>query len=417
MSTAEDTAAVSGEVEQRQLPRKRGHEEVQVVENETDAGGRGRPADVIATGDGVASVNEADERFKKADGRRFSGLDEGEWSGPWMFVQMADSQLGMWRRTSWDEELACLELSVKMINQLRPRPKFVAVCGDLVNEYPDTADRRRLAQPSDPVVMERQVVDFKRAMNKVDAEIPLICMCGNHDVGDLPDRAAIELYRQRFGDDFFEFRVGGSRCFVLNSSLFSAQEESRTGDKTEALEIAAEQDAWLEAIEKNTSEVNAAVSEDAWTPPGIAFSHIPPFVFEHDEPKGYFNLEPAVRKPVLRRMRKAGVKKWFCGHYHRNAGGWCEDLEVVVTAAVGTNVDTRADLEDPVDRLNIKGMDFPTFRACPSTSGLRCVCVTREHGVRHRWFTLDSVPASIDLPSASADWSGAAPAVSQSSNL
>lgn len=29
------------------------------------------------------------------------------------------------------------------------------------------------------------------------------------------------------------------------------------------------------------------------------------------------------------------MSKLFCGHYHRNDGGWDENLEVIVTSAVG----------------------------------------------------------------------------------
>lgn len=32
----------------------------------------------------------------------------------------------------------------------------------------------------------RQIADFKRVFGRVDADIPLLCACGNHDVGDCP---------------------------------------------------------------------------------------------------------------------------------------------------------------------------------------------------------------------------------------
>ena len=44
------------------------------------------------------------DRFLRASGRCFRGLDEREWTGPFVFVQMADTQLGMLKKdVSWDE--------------------------------------------------------------------------------------------------------------------------------------------------------------------------------------------------------------------------------------------------------------------------------------------------------------------------
>lgn len=43
----------------------------------------------------------------------------------------------------------------------------------------------------------------------------------------------------------------------------------------------------------------------------------------------------AERKKFLSKLKNAGVSKLFCGHYHRNAGGWDDKLEVIVTSAVG----------------------------------------------------------------------------------
>lgn len=36
---------------------------------------------------------------------------------------------------------------------------------------------------SDRDVRKKQVVDFKRIFAQVDRSIPILCVCGNHDVG------------------------------------------------------------------------------------------------------------------------------------------------------------------------------------------------------------------------------------------
>lgn len=66
-----------------------------------------------------------------------------------------------------------------------------------------------------------------------------------------------------------------------------------------------------------------------------------------------------------------GVRVIFCGHYHRNAGGFYKDMELVVTSAIGAQIGS-----DP--------------------HGIRVVKVT-EHAVTHKYYGLDLVPETIDL--------------------
>ena len=61
----------------------------------------------------------------------------------------------------------------------------------------------------------------------------------------------------------------------------------------------------------------------------------------------------------------------FAGHYHRNAGGFDEGLEVVVTSAIGCQC----------------GKDV---------SGMRIVKVT-QNSIQHKYYGLDDWPSSVDL--------------------
>jgi serine/threonine-protein phosphatase CPPED1 len=54
----------------------------------------------------------------------------------------------------------------------------------------------------------------------LDADIPLLCVCGNHDVGNAPSHVTVERYVSEFGDDYFGFWVGGVRGIVINSNLY-----------------------------------------------------------------------------------------------------------------------------------------------------------------------------------------------------
>ena len=56
---------------------------------------------------------------------------------------------------------------------------------------------------------KEQLVDFRRVFSKIDPEIPVICVCGNPDVGDFPTKETVRIYREQFGQDYFVFCFGG----------------------------------------------------------------------------------------------------------------------------------------------------------------------------------------------------------------
>merc|ERR1711865_1117970 len=78
----------------------------------------------------------------------------------------------------------------------------------------------------------------------------------------------------------------------------------------------------------------------------IIFSHISPFIEDANEEDGYFNLEKNIRLKLLNDISNAKGTHWFCGHYHRNAGGIYTNpengaqLECVTSSAVGTTLIT-----------------------------------------------------------------------------
>ena len=43
----------------------------------------------------------------------------------------------------------------------------------------------------------------------------------------------------------------------------------------------------------------------------------------------------SIRRRMMDKFCKAGIRAIFSGHYHRNAGGRFENLELVVTSAMG----------------------------------------------------------------------------------
>ena len=91
---------------------------------------------------------------------------ERQWQGDWQFVVMADVQLGMLNHRSppdsgesWEEERAMALQCVREVNRLRP--KFVVVCGDLVDAMPETGRRGDRHDEGSAALHEKQVADFK----------------------------------------------------------------------------------------------------------------------------------------------------------------------------------------------------------------------------------------------------------------
>jgi len=64
-------------------------------------------------------------------------------------------------------------------------------------------------------------------MGEVHPCIPLLCVCGNHDVGNRPTAASIEKFKQDFGDDYFGFWIDKMKGVVLNSNLYFDPSEVR----------------------------------------------------------------------------------------------------------------------------------------------------------------------------------------------
>lgn len=72
----------------------------------------------------------------------FLSASNKEWKEPFIFVQGADTQLGLFREYMtvttdplWAEEIRLAELAVKKVNEMRPKPKFYVICGDLCHDY------------------------------------------------------------------------------------------------------------------------------------------------------------------------------------------------------------------------------------------------------------------------------------------
>ncbi len=286
-----------------------------------------------------------DERFTQAENRTFKTFDpqlEQTWKHPFFFMQLADTQYGMFTgNKGFEKEAALTQQAVEHINRLRPR--FVIVCGDLTNAEPKHARYRA------------QVAQYHQDFSKVDSEIPLVCVCGNHDIGNRPTPKSIASYQENFGDDYFSFWVNGVCNIVLNSSVLK--------DPTGAPDVLAAQQTWLDQQLRD--------AQDAKAKHILLFQHHPLFLAKEDEPDQYFNIPLERRTSLLDQLKQAEVRAVFAGHYHRNAYGRAGAMEMITTGPVGRPLG-----KDP--------------------SGFRIVTV-HEKNIQHKYYGMDDVPEKIDL--------------------
>jgi 3',5'-cyclic AMP phosphodiesterase CpdA len=221
---------------------------------------------------------------------------------PFTFIQMSDPQFGMFTENkSFEHETANFEFAIAAANRLHP--KFVVVTGDLINQAGNAA----------------QAAEYHRIAARLNTGIKLYSLPGNHDVGNEPTPASLAAYRERFGPDYYTFRVGDFAGFVLNSSLIAAPGKAQ--------EEAAKQEAWLRA------ELEKARQQGARRL--VVFQHHPLFLAEAGEADQYFNIPKATRERYLELFHKYGVTHVFAGHYHRNAEGRDGALEMITTGPVG----------------------------------------------------------------------------------
>jgi len=217
------------------------------------------------------------------------------------------------------------------------QPAFVVICGDLVNKVGDPT----------------QIDEFFRITNAIDAGIPVYSVSGNHDVENEPTPESLELYRQRFGPDYYTFEEAGIFGIVLNSSLISSPARAQAE--------ADRQEAWLR--ETLTAAPSSGATEI------VVFQHHSWFLETPDEADQYFNIPTTQRRRYLDMLKSAGVRYVFAGHYHRNAYGTDGDLEMITSGPVGRPLG-----DDP--------------------SGIRIVTIG-EDGLDHTYFALGTIPNQV----------------------
>lgn len=202
----------------------------------------------------------------------------------------------------WDADRYAAAISVA--NGLRPA--FVVVGGDMIEDASNTA----------------QVEELMRITARLDEEIPMRWLPGNHDIALdtlAPTPHDIDKYREIFGPDYYTFDVGPARFIALNTVVIDHPEHVQ-GELAEQMEF-------LE------HELSRAVSDEVSHV--ILMGHHPLFTSHADEDDTYWNLPRERRVALLELIHRHGVKIAFAGHWHRNSLAFDGDFEMVTSGSVG----------------------------------------------------------------------------------
>ncbi len=277
------------------------------------------------------------------------------------FIQMADPQFGFFaavsqlnpeqieeRRqrgllvrlapkkiTGFADETSLYEKAIAEANRLRP--DFVVMCGDMTHDADDLD----------------QLNEWRRITARLDDNIPMYRVAGNHDVGNRPSPETLALYKERFGEDNYSFDHKGNHFVVINSCVCS--------DPTD---VPDEWEGVIAFLKSDLHEARANGSEHI-----LIFTHHPLFLDSPDEPDGYFVIPKTRRAVLLDIMKSNNVSAVFAGHVHRNILGSDGALQMVTSGAVGYPLG-----DDP--------------------SGLRVVKVL-DGSIEHKYFGFDDMPVSL----------------------
>jgi 3',5'-cyclic AMP phosphodiesterase CpdA len=266
-----------------------------------------------------ASVSQLNQ--EQIDERRQRGV----------YVRLAPEKI-----TGFADETILYEKAIAEANRLRP--DFVVMGGDMTNDADDLD----------------QLAELRRITAKLDGNIPIYWVAGNHDAANRPTPETLVQYRQRFGEDNYSFDHQGSHFVVINSCVCF--------DPTDV------PDEWDRLVAFLETDLRAARAKGGKHI--IVFLHHPLFLDSPNDPDGYWVIPSQQRVVLLDIMKANKVSAVFAGHVHRNNLGQDGDLQMVTTGAVGYPLG-----DDP--------------------SGVRVVKVL-DDSIEHEYFGLDDLPQTLE---------------------
>lgn len=333
------------------------------------------------------------------------------------FVICADTQYGMITdNEEWEMELEYSRKAVQFMNGMNPRPIFCCVCGDLTDmdrSFEVNKKNSNFTMKECDEIQLQQRRDFKTTWAELHDDIALVCLCGNHDVGNRPTERSMRLYKKEFGDDYLAFWSSPKVYNIfLNTTLFS----DPSGDKSTE-EMSRLQFRWLEErlrnVRSNPSHqqekkqnpgeiVNRRLNSDATI---FVFGHHPWFLFDENEdkdtmtgfcewksniiPDSYFVIPKETRILVMELFRKYNVAASFAGHFHQNLVSETSfGMKMIITGPLSAMLESSGKKEQKAVILRKGTGNNDLLIDEPDTLGLRLVEVSEDGSFRHEFISI-----------------------------
>jgi hypothetical protein len=309
------------------------------------------------------------------DGKYVTQTEQGH-----TFIVCADSQLGMTSSNKeWETELEYSRKAIHLINELNPRPLFCCMCGDLVDmDHTFFAGKGGDFNTKDECdkIQHQQRKDFQEVWSGLHEDIALVCICGNHDIGNRPTKVSIDSFKSYFGDDYLAFwnPAGDSYNIVMNTNLFS--------DPSGAPDLYETQLEWLE------ERLKYARSKEAKSI--FVFGHHPWFLYDEGEDAegmtgytpfltfqirdSYFHISKERRSIAMKLFKEHKVTAAFAGHFHQNLVAKSSfGMEMIITSSLSCLLESTG-----------RPKDFDE----PQTRGIRVVTVPGDGTFQHQFVSL-----------------------------
>ena len=268
---------------------------------------------------------------------------EGTSKESFYFVQAVAPKFGLAAHPeeNTDAEKATMEKLTAALNKMKPSPRFLVIYGGFTNAKPNEKE------------YFLQLESFKFSLDKISPDIPVVCVCGDTDCGELPTLEGIEAYRENFGEDWFSFWVEGVQFIVLNTTYFKEPRQTAI--------LKAEQWEWFES----------KLLEAQVNPPKqvILFQNLPWFCNTKDEPDNEKNIDSKTRQEILPKLKEANVRAVFAGSL--NGVGKDGEVEMILTSSLGKSVEE----------------EIPGFR----------IVKVMPDRIFHKFFPLDNSPEDLNL--------------------
>ena len=205
--------------------------------------------------------------------------------------------------TSFDFEISNFN---KLINELNDEDfLFITILGDLIND----ADN------------QNQLNEFQKIINDFNVDNKIYLVPGNHDVcipakDDKISEYSLNLYRERFGPDYYKVEHDNLKLIFLNSSIFRNHKN------------------FLKDYNNQLNLLKDAVNhydEDLFI-----FMHHPLYAEDVNEDKNTWNIDKETRLEIIDILSNHNKSvNIFSGHMHQNKINNYKNIKNIVVSSIG----------------------------------------------------------------------------------